>query len=55
MFSLLPQLLEFLKLHPDQGSGERAFQQAVEKTRGNIAWMDQNYDVLHNWLSKFNL
>ena len=54
-FSLSLQLLEFMRQHPDQGSGRRAFQQAVEKTRGNIAWMQQNYDTLSNWLDKLHL
>ena len=54
-FLLSLQLLEFMRQHPDQGSGRRAFQQAVEKTRGNIAWMQQNYDILSNWLDKLHL
>ncbi|XP_076438803.1 LOW QUALITY PROTEIN: aminopeptidase N-like [Babylonia areolata] len=51
----LQQLQEFIQKHPDQGSGRRAFQQAVEKTRSNIAWMDKNYDILSNWLHKQSL
>ncbi|KAL8559955.1 hypothetical protein ACOMHN_041426 [Nucella lapillus] len=51
----LQQLEEFIQRHPDQGSGRRAFQQAVEKTRSNIAWMELNFNTLHNWLHKQSL
>lgn len=33
------------------GSGTRAFQQAIEKTLGNINWMDQNYHIVKQWLA----
>jgi hypothetical protein len=33
------------------GSGTRAFQQAIEKTKSNINWMDKNYDVVKRWLA----
>lgn len=45
------QLEDFLKSHPNMGSGTRAFQQAIEKTKGNINWMDQNYPIVKQWLA----
>ncbi|KAK7497860.1 hypothetical protein BaRGS_00010994 [Batillaria attramentaria] len=50
----LQQLQEFMRTHPNQGSGTRAFQQAVEKTRSNIAWMKQHYNTLADWLERQN-
>ncbi|XP_052694307.1 aminopeptidase Ey-like isoform X2 [Crassostrea angulata] len=47
----LKQLEDFVKLHPNMGSGTRAFQQAIEKTLGNINWMDQNYHIVKQWLA----
>lgn len=50
--SVIPmQLEDFLKSHPNMGSGTRAFQQAIEKTKGNINWMDQNYPIVKQWLA----
>ncbi|KAK3095167.1 hypothetical protein FSP39_010973 [Pinctada imbricata] len=46
----LMQLEEFLKAHPDMGSGTRAFQQAIEKTKSNIKWMESNFNVVEEWL-----
>lgn len=51
----LQQLQDFISDHPDQGSGTRAFQQAVEKTRSNIAWMEKHYPTLEEWLERENL
>ncbi|XP_048749587.1 aminopeptidase N-like isoform X4 [Ostrea edulis] len=44
------QLETFLKENPNMGSGTRAFQQAIEKTKSNINWMDKNYDIVKQWL-----
>ncbi|XP_062596000.1 aminopeptidase N-like [Saccostrea cucullata] len=46
----LTQLESFLRENPDMGSGTRAFQQAIEKTKSNIKWMDQNYEIVKQWL-----
>lgn len=32
------------------GTGERAFKQALEKTRTNIRWMGDNYQLVVDWL-----
>ena len=37
------------------GTGSRAFQQAIEKTRSNIKWMQQNKAVIGNWLQTLNV
>nr|XP_022306251.1 aminopeptidase N-like isoform X1 [Crassostrea virginica] len=50
----IKQLEDFLKSHPDMGSGTRAFQQAIEKTKSNIRWMDTNYDIVKQWLADQN-
>lgn len=31
-------------------SAQREVKQAIEKTRANIKWMDQNYEVINAWL-----
>ncbi|KAK3769904.1 hypothetical protein RRG08_048116 [Elysia crispata] len=36
------------------GTGERAFKQALEKTRTNIRWMDDNYRPVVEWLARQN-
>ncbi|XP_061165768.1 aminopeptidase N-like isoform X2 [Saccostrea echinata] len=46
----LRELEAFLRENPDMGSGTRAFQQAIEKTKSNIKWMDKNYDIVKQWL-----
>ncbi|XP_041356302.1 aminopeptidase N-like [Gigantopelta aegis] len=51
----LSELQHFMDTHPNQGSGTRAFQQAVEKTRVNIKWMKQNSNVIKTWLSSLGL
>ncbi|KAK7096269.1 hypothetical protein V1264_005581 [Littorina saxatilis] len=51
----LQQLNDFMAQNPNQGSGNRAFLQAVEKARSNIAWMEQHYSTLKNWLGKLSL
>ncbi|KAJ8311540.1 hypothetical protein KUTeg_010895, partial [Tegillarca granosa] len=47
------QLEDFIERHPNLGSGTRAFQQAVEKTKSNIKWMEKNYPILENWLKDY--
>ncbi|KAL5020034.1 hypothetical protein ScPMuIL_002926 [Solemya velum] len=45
------QQLEDLKVkQPDMGSGTRAFQLVTEKTKSNIEWMENNIDIISNWL-----
>ncbi|CAH1790157.1 unnamed protein product [Owenia fusiformis] len=34
------------------GSGQRAFEQVLEKTSSNIKWMENNYDKLGTWLQE---
>ncbi|KAK3108903.1 hypothetical protein FSP39_018341 [Pinctada imbricata] len=46
----LEKLQEFLQANPDLGSGQRAFQQAIEKTESNIKWMKNNYPIVKEWL-----
>lgn len=45
------QLKDFMDMYPDRGSGARAFDQAVEKTQSNVAWMKKHYDTLKSWLA----
>ena len=47
----LLQLEEFMKQHPDMGSGTRAFEQAIEKTQINIKWMNAHISVIDTWLT----
>ncbi|XP_072036065.1 aminopeptidase N-like [Amphiura filiformis] len=47
----LQQLLDFMKTHPDQGTGEAAFKQAVERTQANIRWMEAYLDEVQQWLN----
>ncbi|ESP00388.1 hypothetical protein LOTGIDRAFT_238559 [Lottia gigantea] len=50
----LKQLEAFVKSQPYLGSGQRAFEQAVEKTKSNIKWMKNNYGTIKSWLSSLN-
>ena len=36
--------------HPDQGTGETALKQSVEKTQANIRWMEAYLQEVHEWL-----
>ena len=38
--------------HPELGTAERAFQQAVENAESNKKWLDKNFEAIKNWLSK---
>ncbi|XP_045117781.1 aminopeptidase N-like [Portunus trituberculatus] len=47
----LNQLKMFKEEHAsDLNTAERAVNQAIEKTANNIAWMDNNYQTIVNWL-----
>ena len=43
---------DFQSLHPDMGTGTRAFSQAIENVEANILWMKKNYDTLEQWLEQ---
>ncbi|XP_052261394.1 aminopeptidase N-like isoform X2 [Dreissena polymorpha] len=44
------ELQAFIASKNDLGSGARAFDQALEKTRSNIKWMVANVPVIQTWL-----
>lgn len=44
------QLEDFVQSHPDLGTGQRAFREAIENTKSNKAWMDRNYNAIKSWL-----
>jgi len=46
----LKELTDFIKQNPNAGSGQRAFDQAVEKTEANIQWIKDNLDEVSTWL-----
>ncbi|XP_052782181.1 putative aminopeptidase-2 isoform X1 [Mya arenaria] len=46
----LSQLQQFQMQHPDMGTGNRAFQQAMENTETNIKWMALNKNAISSWL-----
>ncbi|XP_041462436.1 aminopeptidase N-like [Lytechinus variegatus] len=46
----LQELLDFIETHPDQGTGSRAFAQAVDQTRANIRWMEDYEEEVMEWL-----
>ncbi|KAJ8311343.1 LOW QUALITY PROTEIN: hypothetical protein KUTeg_010698 [Tegillarca granosa] len=46
------KLKQFVEDHPDLGTGERAFKQAIENTETNIKWMNNNLDLIKSWLQK---
>lgn len=50
MCVLTKQLLDFIETHPDQGTGSRAFAQAVDQTRANIRWMEDYEEEVMEWL-----
>ncbi|XP_013400083.2 putative aminopeptidase-2 [Lingula anatina] len=47
----LDKLNEFISSRDNLGSGQRAFEQAVEKTQANIKWMQANEKKLGEWLA----
>ncbi|XP_029992119.1 aminopeptidase N-like [Sphaeramia orbicularis] len=50
----LQQLQEFVEAHKGSGFGSAsaAVDQALEKTKVNIKWLDQNQQEIHEWLQK---
>lgn len=48
----LEQLKAFIDSRDDLGSGARAFDQALEKTEGNIKWMETNVPIIEQWLKE---
>ncbi|KAH3860106.1 aminopeptidase N-like [Dreissena polymorpha] len=50
----LSQLKAFKESKNDLGSGARAFDQALEKTRSNIKWMTAHVPVIQKWLESQN-
>jgi len=44
------QLKEFQAKYPDMGTGNRAFNQAIENTETNMRWMEQNKEKINTWL-----
>ena len=48
----LQMITDFVAGHPELGSGARAFQQAIERTRNNIHWMNSNYMPIESWLNR---
>ena len=46
------QLKDFIAGKADLGSGQRAFEHALEKTVSNIQWMERNYDTIKYWLTE---
>lgn len=49
--SLLFQLRDFQSEHKaDLTASARAMDQAVEAVENNIKWMEENYNVVANWL-----
>lgn len=49
------QLKDFVSGKDDLGSGQRAFDQALEKTQSNIRWMDKNVPIIEAWLKEKNM
>ena len=53
--SELKELEDFYKEHLNKlGSGKRATENAIQKTKGNIEWMQNHYQPIVDWLSKKN-
>ncbi|KAI8500624.1 hypothetical protein Bbelb_214420 [Branchiostoma belcheri] len=48
----LQELIDFAAKHPNAGSATRAIEQAIEKTKANIRWMNDNEEVIYNWLQQ---
>ncbi|XP_033635602.1 uncharacterized protein LOC117296681 [Asterias rubens] len=46
----LESLERFMADNPDQGTGARAFTEAVAVVKGNIRWIEQNYEDVDQWL-----
>ncbi|XP_041463117.1 aminopeptidase Ey-like [Lytechinus variegatus] len=50
----LRELEDFILQHPDQGTGARAFVQAVQQTKANIRWVRRYREKVHAWLQQEN-
>ncbi|XP_022081849.1 putative aminopeptidase-2 isoform X2 [Acanthaster planci] len=48
----LQMLKQFMEDHPDQGTGARAFAEAVAVIEANIRWVEQFYDEVEGWLTE---
>ncbi|KAL3885521.1 hypothetical protein ACJMK2_025573 [Sinanodonta woodiana] len=48
----LRQLKEFIERTPNLGTARTAFEQAVEKVKSNIRWIDDNYTNINSWLDR---
>lgn len=46
----LSDLQRFVNEHPNLGTGERAFQQAIESTKANLKWRNDNEENIISWL-----
>ena len=51
IFCFQLQLIQFGK-GKDLGTSRRIFQQQVEKTKGNIKWMERNSEATTVWIEK---
>ena len=48
----LSQLRDFQSAHSTElGSSTRAVEQAVEAVENNVKWMEENYNVVADWLN----
>merc|ERR1711874_456243 len=51
----LAELKAFEAAHKSElGSSERVVAQAIEKAEANVAWMEENYQQIWNWLKEQN-
>ncbi|XP_056008322.1 putative aminopeptidase-2 isoform X2 [Ostrea edulis] len=50
----LKQLEDFVRTHPNLGTGQRAFREAIENTKSNKAWMERNYQTIKTWLEQMS-
>lgn len=41
---------EFFAKYPEAGAGTRGRQQALERVRTNIQWVEKNQAVIEKWL-----
>ncbi|KAK3575959.1 hypothetical protein CHS0354_019277 [Potamilus streckersoni] len=48
----LKQLKEFVERTLNLGTARTAFEQAVEKVKANIKWIDDNYPNVNSWLDR---
>ncbi|CAL4134490.1 unnamed protein product, partial [Meganyctiphanes norvegica] len=49
----LQELEEFQAKHSGKlGRSKRVVEQSIERTKNNIAWMDANYEIIEEWLTK---